>query len=116
MLSAPNRLRSSKDFTRTTKIGYRATTASLVLYLRVDDQLDPAPQIGFIISKVVGGSVTRHRIARQLRHAVADQIQSLPGHSQLVIRVIKDGGDYINELQLGIIKIAQRISGTGVAQ
>ena len=108
MLSAPNRLRSSKDFARTTKIGLRATTASLVLYLRVDDQLDPAPQIGFIISKVVGGSVTRHRIARQLRHAVADQIQSLPGHSQLVIRVIKSDGDFITELAQAITKIIKK--------
>jgi len=108
VLSAPNRLRSSKDFARTTKIGFRTTTASLVLYLRVDDQLAAAPQIGFIISKVVGGSVTRHRIARQLRHAVADQIQSLPGHSQLVIRVINSDGDFVAELAQAISKTVKK--------
>jgi len=79
-----------------------------MLYLRIDEQLAPSPQIGFIISKVVGGSVTRHRIARQLRHAVADQIQSLPGLSQLVIRVINKDGDFVTELAQAITKIVKK--------
>lgn len=114
MLSAPNRLHSSKDFARVTKIGHRATTASLVIYLRIDPTLQPDPQIGLIVSKAVGGSVARHRIARQLRHAAREHLLAIPPHSQVVIRVIKDGGDYINEIQQGIKKIALRISGMGV--
>jgi len=116
VLPALNRLRSSKDFARVTKTGHRATTASLVIYLKNDQSFQPEPQIGLIVSKAVGGSVTRHRIARQLRHAAREHLLAIPPHSQVVIRVIKDGSDYINELHQGIAKIAQRISGTGVAQ
>lgn len=115
MLPALNRLRSSTDFARVTKTGHRATTPSLVIYLKHDQSFQPEPQIGLIVSKVVGGSVTRHRIARQLRHAVREHLLAIPPHSQIVIRVTKTGGDYIDELQQGIAKIAQKISGTGVA-
>ena len=63
---------------------------------------------GLLLHVVVGGSVTRHRIARQLRHAVANQIQALPQHSQLVIRVIKSDGDFITELAQAITKIIKK--------
>ena len=109
MLPALNRLRSSKDFARTTKVGHRASTASLVIYLREEKDLPLAPQVGFIVSKVVGGSVTRHRIARQLRHAAAEQIELIPPHSHVVVRVIKSEGDFSAELLQGITKIAHKL-------
>ncbi len=108
MLPALNRLRSSNDFALVTKTGYRATTASLVLYLRVDAQLQRAPQVGLIVSKVVGGSVTRHRIARQLRHAVHEYLHEIPPHSHLVVRVIKGEGNYRDELREGIRKLSKK--------
>ena len=117
MLPALNRLRSSKDFALVTKTGYKATTASLVIYLKSDQSFQKEPQIGLIVSKVVGGSVTRHRIARQLRHAAREHIMTIPPHSQFVVRVIKNNGDFFNELEQGITKIAKitnKISGGGV--
>lgn len=110
MLPALNRLRSSKDFALVTKTGYRATTASLVLYLKVDTNLPRDPQVGLIVSKVVGGSVTRHRIARQLRHAAHEYLQEIPPHSHLVVRVINGDGNYRNELHEGLVKLSKKLT------
>ena len=107
MLSAPNRLRSSKDFARTTKTGQRASTTSLIIYLKSDPAFHSEPQVGLIVSKAIGGSVTRHRIARQLRHAAREHLAAIPPHSYVVIRVIKNDGDYRNELQQGLRKLSQ---------
>lgn len=107
MLSAPNRLRSSKDFARVTKTGFRSSTASLVIYLKSDPTFQSDPKIGLIVSKAVGGSVTRHKIARQLRHTAREELSAIPPHSQVVIRVIKNNGDYSNELRHGLKKFSQ---------
>lgn len=110
MLPALNRLRSSKDFARVTKTGYRATTSSLVLYLKIDGSLQKAPQVGLIVSKAVGGSVVRHRIARQIRHAAAEYILEIPEHSQLVVRVIGHHENYRQELHLALVKLTKKFS------
>lgn len=110
MLSAPNRLRSSNDFARVTKTGQRASTASLVVYLKRDSISTPDPQIGLIVSKAIGGSVTRHRIARQLRHVAREHLESLPPHSQMVVRVIKGDGDYRTEFARAISKLSMVVS------
>jgi len=106
VLSAPNRLRSSKDFARVTKTGQRVSTASLVVYLKKDSTPQPDPQIGLIVSKAIGGSVTRHRIARQLRHAARENITTIPHHSQIVIRVIKNDGDFRTEIARALTKLS----------
>ena len=110
MLPALNRLRSSKDFARVTKTGYRATTTSLVLYLKTDPTQQSAPQIGLIVSKAIGGSVTRHRIARQIRHAAREYLTEVPPHSQLVVRVIGDHKNYHDEFHQGLIRITKKAS------
>ena len=110
MLSKPNRLRSSKDFAHITKIGSRASTPSLVLYLHSSKELPQDPQVGFIISKAVGGSVLRHRIARQLRHAIREHLLTLPPHSQIVVRVLKVSDDFASELNDGIRRILKKSS------
>jgi ribonuclease P protein component len=101
-------MRRGQDFSRTTKTGHRATSGLLALYFLTHDSLPESPKVGLIINKSVGGSVTRHRIARQLRHAVSNQIQTLPPHSQLVIRVLKDSNDYRPELSELLIKAIKR--------
>ena len=108
MLAQANRLRSSKDFARTTKIGHRATSHSLVLYLHTSESLPAAPQIGLIINKSVGGSVLRHRIARQLRHAIREHLTQLPSHSQLVIRTLRPAESYTTELAELVEKVLKK--------
>lgn len=57
-------------------------------YLSVDERLT-APKIGFVVSRAIGGSVTRHRVQRQLRHASRDAMNVLPQNSLVVVRATK---------------------------
>ena len=98
MLAHNHRLRNSKDFARVTKTGFRATSQYLVLYAAVSPTLTTGPQVGLIINKSVGGSVTRHRIARQLRHAIKSDINKFAPSIQVVIRVLRPIEDYTAEL------------------
>ncbi|NCX76571.1 MAG: ribonuclease P protein component [Actinobacteria bacterium] len=47
------------------------------------------PKIGFIVAGNVGGSVRRHRVARQLRHASRQSLHILPKSSLVVVRANK---------------------------
>ena len=101
-------MRRGQDFSRTTKTGHRATSSLLVLYFLTHEQLPLVPQVGLIINKSVGGSVIRHRIARQLRHAMAEHISALPPHTQVVIRVLKNTDDYRGDLHELVAKVLKR--------
>ena len=101
-------MRRGQDFSRTTKTGHRATSDLLVLYFLTHEQLPSVPQVGLIINKSVGGSVTRHRIARQLRHTMAEHIKDLQPHTQIVIRVLKNQSDYRSDLSVLIAKVIKR--------
>ena len=41
---------------------------------------------GLVVSKAVGGSVVRHRVARRLRHLLASRLPALPDGTRLVVR------------------------------
>jgi ribonuclease P protein component len=47
-----------------------------------------APRAGFVVSKAVGGSVVRHRVARRLRHLVGARLSLLPSDALLVVRAL----------------------------
>lgn len=115
MLSASNRLRKSSDFSRTTKTGHRATSSLLVLYFLTHKDLPASPQLGLIINKSVGGSVERHRIARQLRHVAREHIADFPAHTQIVVRVLKSADDYRQDFTALIGKAQSRSSQTGAS-
>jgi ribonuclease P protein component len=108
VLPASNRLRLGQDFSKTTKTGHRATSNLLVIYFLTHEQLPVTPQIGLIINKSVGGSVTRHRIARQLRHAMAERLPEIPAHTQMVIRVLQNNSDYRDDLSQLVAKVLKR--------
>ena len=94
MLPVDPRLTSSSDFARATKSGIRVTSHHFVGYLYLSPVTnDSSAKCGLIISKSVGGSVKRHRVARKVRHAVAPTISSLPTGSLLVIRALGQDGD-----------------------
>ena len=109
MLSAKNRLRNSSDFSRTTKTGHRASSTNLVLYFLRRADLPAEPQLGLIINKSIGGSVTRHAIARQLRHSAREQIHTLPAHTQCVVRVLKKSDSYSADLHALMAKAVERL-------
>jgi ribonuclease P protein component len=46
------------------------------------------PRFGLIVSKAVGPAVTRHRVARRLRHICSQLLPELPSTSDIVIRAL----------------------------
>ena len=116
MLPAKNRLRTSKDFALTTKTGVRATSLSLVVYLKTNSSIQAdasessAPLIGLIVNKSVGGSVVRHRVSRQLRHLAATHISNIPSGSRLVIRALRNKPNYEAELNELMSKVLNKAS------
>ena len=101
MLPVSARLTSPQDFARTTKSGLRVTTQHFVGYLHIQRAvINPytqevinagtdQPRAGLIIGKSVGGSVRRHRVSRQIRHALAPLLPNFPQGSLIVIRGLK---------------------------
>ncbi len=87
MLPVESRLTHRDEFATTIRRGRRAGRQRLVVHLhRVDEQA--RPRAGFVVSKAVGGSVVRHRVARRLRHLVAPRLAVLPPGSRLVVRAL----------------------------
>jgi ribonuclease P protein component len=73
---------------------------------------------GLIIGKSVGGSVRRHRVSRQIRHALAPLLSNFPQGSLIVIRGLKPSGSVdvhaeINEIANRLIeRAAKRMAST----
>jgi len=97
-------MRHSTEFQAAIK-GRRAGRPTLVAHLAVPaadsretgaSQHGPfdlsAPRIGFIVSRAVGGAVTRNRVRRRLRHLVGPYVATLPAGSLLVIRALPSAG------------------------
>ncbi len=87
MLPRYARLTSPNDFARTTKNGFRVSSKFLVLYFNPTVTNTPA-QAGLIISKSVGGSVVRHKVARQIRHSLREHLVALPTGTHIVVRAL----------------------------
>jgi ribonuclease P protein component len=89
VLPVSARLTSPQDFARTTKSGLRVTSEHFVGYLHITPATNENPRAGLIIGKAVGGSVRRHRVSRQIRHALAVELEKFPQGSLIVIRGLK---------------------------
>lgn len=48
----------------------------------------PVAKAGFVVSRAVGGSVTRHTVVRRLRALTLPRLQELPAGSRLVVRAL----------------------------
>lgn len=93
VLPASARMTRSRDFEATVRRGRRAPGGRVVAHLSRDSAPLDDPdvndiRVGFIVSKAVGNSVTRHRVARQLRHILAAHLDQLAPGSRLVIRAL----------------------------
>ena len=64
--------------------GRRAGRPLLTVHL--DTAGDGPSTAGLVISKAVGSSVVRHRVARRLRHLLAARLPELPDGTRLVVR------------------------------
>ena len=116
MLPKNARLTVSADFARATKSGTRVTTENFVGYLYISPVTNhDLPKCGLIINKSVGGSVTRHALARKVRHAISPQLSKLPSGSLLVIRAlaknnIDSAGTEIEKLISKLLDHASRLA------
>jgi ribonuclease P protein component len=94
VLPAAARLTRSQDFRQVTRNGRRAGGPRIVVHAATADPSDQlvqtiaGPRVGFVVSKAVGNSVVRHRVARQLRHVVRDRLGTLPLGSSLIVRAL----------------------------
>lgn len=84
MLPAAHRLRTSREFSEVVRGGRRAGRPLLTVHL--DTSGDAPATAGLVVSKAVGGSVVRHRVARRLRHLLAARLPALPAGTRLVVR------------------------------
>lgn len=85
MLSSENRLRRRTEFADVVRRGRRAGRPLLTAHLLSSAQPEP-PRAGLVVSKAVGGSVVRSRVARQLRHQLRELVPTLPAGTRLVVR------------------------------
>jgi ribonuclease P protein component len=87
VLSPAHRLRTREDFARALRTGRRVPGRLLVLHLAETGSSDP-PRVGLAVSKAVGSSVVRHRVARRLRHLLRARVAGLPNGALLVVRAL----------------------------
>ena len=98
MLPKAHRLTNSEDFRRTVRSGQRSVTPTVVVHSAFDGGDDPA-RFGVTVSKSVGGSVVRHRVARQIRHGILDKLVDVPSGSRWVIRALPAAGVAVRRSQ-----------------
>jgi ribonuclease P protein component, eubacterial len=97
MLPPANRLTRPDEFRRTIRGGKQVRRRTVVVYGRIDSQdRQRQPRVGITVSRAVGGSVVRHRVARVLRHRLRPLVAQAPLGSTWVVRALptagRDGG------------------------
>ena len=113
MLPKNNRLRIGSDFNLVTKTGARFTGTNIVIYATINKSNQT--QVGFIVNRSIGGSVTRHLVTRKLRHNFAKQLPKLTNDLMLVVRVLKPQNDYTTEVENLVEKINIKFAKTNKA-
>ena len=67
--------------------GRRVVAPHLVLHVMTRPE-PMVPRAGFVVGKMVGNSVHRHRVIRQLRHLTAAQLPAFPPGTDIVVRAL----------------------------
>jgi len=103
-------MRRSSDFASVVRGGSRARGGPLVVHQRLDGR-GPAPIVGLVVGRGVGGSVTRHRVARRIRAQVAQRLAVLPPGSGTVVRALPEAsGASSSELGAGLDSAFARLA------
>jgi ribonuclease P protein component len=79
-------MRARTAFTATVRGGVRSAVPALVVHLDATPE-EASAQVGFIVSRAVGGAVVRNRVRRRLRHLMRERLDLLPPGGRLVVRV-----------------------------
>jgi ribonuclease P protein component len=103
--------------------GFGASEAGSGAVDQVMADAGAVPRVGFVVSKAVGNSVVRHRVARRLRHVVRDRLGTVRPGCTLVVRALPSaasaasaelGGDIDSAFRR--LRLSRDHSDTGGAQ
>lgn len=87
MLPEQHRIRTSLQFSSTTRSGARHGRRNVVVYVRPTDAGRPA-RFGFIVSKAVGNAVRRNKVKRRLRELARTTVREAPYGYDAVVRAL----------------------------
>jgi ribonuclease P protein component len=74
--------------------GRRSGRDTLVVHLLAEGDPDNQPaRVGFVVSRQVGGAVTRNRVKRRLRHLMRARVARLAPGTTCVIRALPTAAD-----------------------
>ena len=109
MLPRPHRMTTSAQFAEVLRRGRRGGTASVVVHALArpgstvrpgaedlpphQQAADVATKIGFVVGKVVGNSVVRHRVSRRLRAQMAARLDRVTTQQAVVVRALPFAAD-----------------------
>ena len=82
------------DFRTAVRRGRRIGTSGVVLHVLERPGSEPS-RFGFIVTKAVGGAVTRNLVRRRLRSVSRDILPSMPGSRDVVMRALP-GSDQVS--------------------
>lgn len=105
MLAQKNRLRKASEFALAVK-GKRVSGENFLFYVSSPlsgDQSGTPVKVGLIVGKNVGGSVIRHRVSRQIRHAIAPHLSKFPNGSLLLFRALPGAAKGVDQNVTGEI-------------
>ncbi|CAM3284690.1 ribonuclease P protein component [Stackebrandtia soli] len=88
MLPTTARLRRSSDFAAALKYGSKIRRGAVVVHVMTPNTDGGESRAGFIVSKAVGGAVTRNLVKRRLRHIVADRMATFTPGTDIVVRAL----------------------------
>ncbi len=106
MLPATNRMRRSSDFAATVKGGRRARRGTVVVHHLPQAHPGRAATVGFIVSRAVGPSTTRHRVVRRLRHLMRARLATLADGSATVVRALPAAANASTDVLTGDVAAA----------
>lgn len=75
------------DFRVVMRHGRKTGTGKIVLHVLVRNGVAP-PRFGFIVTKSVGGAVTRNLIRRRLRAVCREVLPNVPPGTDVVVRAL----------------------------
>jgi ribonuclease P protein component len=87
VLPAPHRLTHGGDIRRVVRTGRRSGGDLLVASVLRHDGGDPV-RVGFVVGRMVGNAVVRHRVQRRLRHLCRERLPALPVGGEVVVRAL----------------------------
>jgi ribonuclease P protein component len=87
VLPAPHRLTHGGDLRRVVRTGRRSGGDLLVASVLRHDGSDPV-RVGFVVGRMVGNAVVRHRVQRRLRHLCRERLPALPAGGEVVVRAL----------------------------